>query len=95
LFKYITIIVFLGLSILGAEEQKVEKQPNLVQLKAQKEALKLKLEAYALKKKIIEMENFFEKNRVEKKEREERERALIKLKRDLRSKSKHHVQQRG
>ena len=90
MFKYLYLTVFLGLSLIIAAEQS-----NLDRLKVEKQALKLKLETYTLKKKIIEMENFFEKNRVEKKEREERERALIKLKRDLRSKSKHRATKRG
>jgi len=90
MFKYLYLTVFLGLSLMIAAEQS-----NLDRLKVEKQALKLKLETYTLKKKIIEMENFFEKNRVEKKEREERERALIKLKRDLRSKSRHRARKRG
>jgi len=90
MFKYLYLTVFLGLSLIIAAEQS-----NLDRLKVEKQALKLKLETYTLKKKIIEMENFFEKNRVEKKEREERERALIKLKRDLRSKSRHRARKRG
>ena len=90
MFKYLYLTIFLGLSLMIASEQ-----PNLDRLKVEKQALQLKLEAYALKKKIIEMENFFKKNRVEKKEREERERALIKLKRDLRTKSRHRAVKRG
>jgi len=90
MFKYLYLTVFLGLSLIIAAEQS-----NLDRLKVEKQALKLKLETYTLKKKIIEMENFFEKNRVEKKEREERERALIKLKRDLRSKRRHRARKRG
>ncbi|CAA6807240.1 MAG: Unknown protein [uncultured Sulfurovum sp.] len=58
---------------------------NIQKLQAEKKALELKLEAYALKKKIIEMEQFFEKTRVEKEERLERERALVQLKNDLRA----------
>jgi proteasome assembly chaperone (PAC2) family protein len=47
-------------------------------------ALELKLEAYALKKKILEMEKFIEQEKSERKAKVEREKALIKLKNDLR-----------
>jgi len=54
-------------------------------LKAEKEALVLKLEAYALKKQIIEIENFLANDKLEKEKKIEREKALIRLKNDLRS----------
>ncbi|CAA6801099.1 MAG: Unknown protein [uncultured Sulfurovum sp.] len=78
MLKYVLVFLMLGIGFLNATEvQSIEK------LEAQKKALELKLEAYALKKKIIEMEIFFEKNRVEKEERMEREKALIQFKNDI------------
>ncbi|CAA6816128.1 MAG: Unknown protein [uncultured Sulfurovum sp.] len=75
------IVLIIGIGFLNADDiQNIEK------LKAEKKVLELKLEAYTIKKKIIEMEMFFEKNRVEKEEKVERENALIQLKNDLRAK---------
>ncbi len=79
MLKYIFIMVFISISFVNGEDvQSLEK------LKVEKQALELKLEAYALKKKIIEMESFLEKKRIEKKERIEREEALAKFRNDLR-----------
>jgi len=58
---------------------------DIEKLEAEKKVLELQLEAYALKKKIIEIEKFIEKEKLEKKARVEREKALIKLKNDLRA----------
>jgi len=77
-------MIGIGFSNAG-EVQTIEK------LEAQKKALELKLEAYRLKKKIIEMELFFEKTRMEKEEKAEREKALIQLKNDLRANRMKHV----
>lgn len=79
MLKYILIIILISISFVNGEEvQSLEK------LKVEKQALELKLEAYALKKKIIEMESFLEKKRMEKKERIKREEALAKFRNDLR-----------
>ena len=80
MLRYVMIMVFIGMSFLHAENVQ-----NLEQLKAEKEALVLKLEAYALKKKIIEMQNFIESEKLKKEKRIERERALIRFKNALRA----------
>lgn len=75
MLKYVLIFLMLGIGFLNAEEvQSIEK------LEAEKKALELKLEAYALKKKVIEMEIFFEKHRIAKEEKVAREKALIQFK---------------
>ena len=91
MFKYMAFILVLGISFLGAENvQKFstvhgrQSSHELQQLENQREALELKLESYKLKKRIIEIQNFIEKDKLEKKERAERKAALIKLKNDLR-----------
>ena len=90
MFKYMAFILVLGISFLGAENiqehatvQSRQSSQDLQQLENQREALELKLESYKLKKRIIEIQNFIEKDKTEKKERAEREVALRKLKRDL------------
>jgi len=75
------MVLVLGISFLNAGDVQ-----NIEKLKAQKQVLELKLESYALKKKIIEMEIFFEQTKLAKEERLEREKALIRLKNDLRAK---------
>lgn len=84
MLKYILIVTVMGIGVLNANNIQ-----NIEQLKAEKEVLELRLEAYTLKRKLIEMENFFEKSKVEKKERLEREKALIRLKHELRTSRKH------
>ena len=91
MLKYITITLLLGITFLGAENlqevsmvQTRQSSLDLQQLANQKEALALKLESIKLQKKIIEIQNFIEKDKLEKKERAERKAALIKLKNDLR-----------
>jgi len=80
MLKYLVISMVIGISFLNAENiQNIEK------LKAEKEALVLKLEAYSLKKKIIEMQNFIENDRLEKEKKLARERALISFKNALRA----------
>jgi len=80
MLRYLIITMVIGISFLNAEGiQNIEK------LKAEKEALVLKLEAYTLKKKIIEMQNFIENDRLEKEKKMERERALIRFKNALRA----------
>ncbi len=78
--KSILLFLLLGVSSLSAENVK-----NLQKLESEKKALELKLQAYTLKKKIIEMENFFKKEKLEKEEKIARKRALIKFKNDLRA----------
>lgn len=86
MLKYLLVCLMIGIGFSNAGEvQTIEK------LEAQKKALELKLEAYTLKKKIIEMELFFEKTRMEKEEKAEREKALIQLKNDLRANRMKHV----
>lgn len=72
--------MLLGMNLIHADNVQ-----SLNKLKTEKEALVLKLESYALKKKIIEMENFIEKSKVEKEKRLEREKALVQLRNDLRA----------
>lgn len=61
---------------------------DIKKLEAEKKVLELKLEAYTLRKKIVEMEKFLEKAQVEKEEKIEREKALIQLRNDIRAKRK-------
>lgn len=93
MLKYITITLLLGITFLGAENlqevsmvQTRQSSLDLQQLANQKEALALKLESIKLQKKIIEIQNFIEKDKLEKQERAERKAALLKLKSDLRRK---------
>jgi len=79
--KYIITMVFVGISFIHADSIQ-----NLEKLKAEKQALVLKLETYSLKKKIIEMKNFIENDKLRKEKKIERERALTRLKNDLRAK---------
>ena len=72
MWKHLILTVVIGLSFLSAADVQ-----NIEKLQAEKQALELKLEAYALKKKIIELENFIEQDKIEKEEKAERERALI------------------
>jgi len=78
--KYITTMVFVGISFIHADSIQ-----NLEKLKAEKQALILKLETYSLKKKIIEMKNFIANDKLRKEKKVERERALTRLKNDLRA----------
>ena len=78
MLKYLTILTFIGISFIHAETI------NLDKLKAEKQALLLKLENYSLKKKIIEIQNFIEKDKLKKEKRKKREKALLRLKNDLR-----------
>ena len=80
MLKYIIISMFIGISFIHADNIQ-----NLDKLKAEKQALVLKLEAYALKKQIIEMENFIANDKLVKEKRIEREKALVRLKNDLRA----------
>jgi len=93
MLKYITITLLLGITFLSAENlqevsmvQTRQSSLDLQQLANQKEALALKLESIKLQKKIIEIQNFIEKDKLEKQERAERKAALLKLKSDLRRK---------
>jgi len=80
MLRYFIITVFIGMSFTYADNVQ-----SLEQLKAEKEALVLKLEAYSLQKKIIEMENFIESEKLKKEKKLERERALIRFKNELRA----------
>jgi len=90
MLKYMAFTLVLGMTFLGAENvQELSTKPSsqsLQQLENQREALELKLESYKLKKRIIEIQNFIEKDKLEKEERAERKAALMKLKSDLRKK---------
>jgi hypothetical protein len=79
--------MFIAISFIHADNIQ-----SLDKLEAEKQVLVLKLESYALRKKILEMKNFIENDKLDKERRIEREKALIRLKNDLRSdrdKSKH------
>jgi len=78
MLKYLTTLIFLGISFTYAETI------NLDKLKAEKQALLLKLENYSMKKKIIEIQNFIENDKLKKEKKREREKALLRLKNDLR-----------
>jgi len=78
MLKYLTMLIFLGISFIHAETI------NLDKLKAEKQALLLKLENYSMQKKIIEIQNFIEKDKLKKEKKREREKALLRLKNDLR-----------
>jgi len=80
MFRYLIIMMLIGVSFLNADSIQ-----NLEKLKAEKEALVLKLEAYSLKKKIIEMQNFIENEKLKKEKRAERQKALIRFKNALRA----------
>jgi len=75
--------LFIGISFIHADSvQKVDK------LEVEKQALLLELETYALKKKIIEMQNFIKGHKLKKEKKREREKALKRLKDDLKSSRK-------
>ena len=80
MLKYLIIIVFMGSSFIHADSIQ-----NLEKLKADKEALVLKLESYALEKKIIEMKKFIENDKIKKEKKIERARALLRFKNALRT----------
>jgi hypothetical protein len=80
MLKYMLISGLLGISFIHADNI-----PNLEKLEVENQALILKLEAYSLKKKIIEIENFIANDKLEKEKGIEREKALIRLKNDLRA----------
>ena len=87
--RNLVMALFITVSFSYADNiQSRESGKSVEVLKSEKKALKLKLESYELKKKIIEMEKFFEKERLEKKEHLEHEKALMKLKHELRTKRK-------
>ena len=80
MLKYIIISVFVGISFIHADNIQ-----NLDKLEVERQALILKLETVALKKQIIEMENFIENEKLKKEEKIEREKALIRFKNELRA----------
>jgi len=80
MLKYIVVSMFIGISFMHADTL-----ANLDKLEAEKQALILKLEAFSLKKKIIEIEIFIEHEKLKKEKKVEREKALIRLKHDLRA----------
>ena len=87
--KNLVMILFLISSFLYAESIQRKEVPQSVKvLESEKKALELKLEAYQLKKKLIELEKFFERERLEQKEHIEHEKALMKFKHELRTKRK-------
>ena len=83
----ISLLIIVSFSCAG-NIQSIDTNKSVEELKFKKEALELQLEAYKLKKKLIEMEKFFEKERLDKKERFEHEKALVKFKHELRTKRK-------
>jgi hypothetical protein len=80
MLKYIIISLFIGISFIHADNIQ-----TLDTLEAERQALILKLDTIALKKQIIEMENFIENDKLEKEAKIEREKALIRFKNDLRA----------
>lgn len=72
--------MFVGISFIYADNIQ-----SLEQLRAEKEALILKLEVYDLKQKIIERQNFIENDKLAKEKNRNRENALVRLKNDLRA----------
>ena len=80
MLKYIVVSMFIGIRFMHADTL-----ANLDKLEAEKQALILKLEAFSLKKKIIEIEIFIEHEKLKKEKKVEREKALIRLKHDLRA----------
>ena len=87
--KNLVMILLLISSFLYADNiQSSEASQSVTVLESEKQALELKLESYKLKKKLIEMEKFFEKERLRRKERIEHEKALMKFKHELRTKRK-------
>lgn len=80
MLKYLLMTLMIGIGFLNAADIQ-----NIETLKAEKEALELKLETYTIKKKILEIEMFFEKTKAAKEELIEREKALVRLKNDLRA----------
>lgn len=80
MLKYLIISMSIFNGLLQAENVQ-----TLDKLKAEKEALILKLEAYELKKKIIQMENFIAQDKLKKEKKNERRKALLQLKKDLRA----------
>jgi len=80
MLKYIIISMFVGISFIYADNIQ-----SLEQLRAEKEALILKLEVYDLKQKIIERQNFIENDKLAKEKNRNRENALVRLKNDLRA----------
>ena len=63
MLKYITIFMFIGISLIHAENIQ-----TLNKLETENQVLALQLEAIALKKQIIEMENFIESDKLKKKD---------------------------
>jgi len=80
MLKHIIISMFIGISFIYADNTQ-----SLEQLKAEKEALILKLEVYELKQKIIERQNFIENDKLAKEKKRNRNNALLRLKNDLKS----------
>ena len=72
--------MFAGISFIYADNIQ-----SLEQLRAEKEALILKLEVYDLKQKIIERQNFIENDKLIKEKKRNRANALVRLKNDLRA----------
>ena len=87
--KNLVMILFAISSFLYADNiQSSEAGQSVQVLESEKKALELKLEAYQLKKKLIELEKFFERERLEQKENIEHEKALLKFKHELHTKQK-------
>jgi len=83
MLRYIIITVFIGITFIQADDTQCIE--NIQNLKAENKALVLQLEAYSLKKKIIEMKNFIEEDKIQKEKKIEREKALVRFKNDLRA----------
>ncbi len=79
MLKYITIFMFIGISLIHAENIQ-----TLNKLETENQVLALQLEAIALKKQIIEMENFIESDKLKKKTHLKHAKAIIQFRNELR-----------
>lgn len=71
--------------LIGIGFSHADNVQTLDKLQAENQALLLKLEAYSLKKKIIEMQNFIANDKLQKERKIERDKALVQLRKDLRA----------
>jgi len=80
MLKYITILMFIGINLIHAENiQPINK------LEKDNQILSLQLEAIALKKQIIEMQNFIDHDKLKKEKQSRHEMAIAKFRNELRA----------
>lgn len=86
MFKYITMFMLIGINLLSAENiQATQVTQSINKLEANNQILALQLEAIELKKRIIEMENFIEKNQLKKERESKRASAIARFRSELRA----------